>query len=567
MNLINLLSNIDNGAQAEIIGNRDSLELVLELAHQRNLDINLGQIISELSGGSSTILRSKSKRNILFMALNKSQRDEISMCIGSSNIFDFKYTPIIKESLHKLFSIDMVNGENLETNHNNSKIIAVSPKYGLFEHQSNALIECIKFLDGDIPRVMLHMPTGSGKTRTSMHLMARYLNQNKEALIIWLVSGKELCEQAANEFELSWSYLGERVMPVIKLWSDKFGVQEEYTNIISVRSNSPTKEEFNQNSWPLGLKDGVIIASLDSIRSLINQWEPEERHIRRSAVSLIIFDEAHRSVAPTYKSVIETLLSPSFPETKMIGLSATPGKRHYGDDMDVDKSLVELFKNQLVQLKIDGYNSPIDYLVEKGYLAKLEKEQLEIAKSNISKSELRKINESISLSMDIPDDILMILGFNATRNMQIVERVECLVKEEGHKRVLVFSPSVQSAIVLSNICKCIGINSSFVHASSEARDDVIRKYKSDNKDPMVIFNFGVLTTGFDAPRTSAVVIARPTTSLVLLNQMAGRAIRGPKVGGNKVAKLITIVDTEIPILVEPNKQFHAFDNSWSTNNV
>jgi superfamily II DNA or RNA helicase len=74
-----------------------------------------------------------------------------------------------------------------------------------------------------------------------------------------------------------------------------------------------------------------------------------------------------------------------------------------------------------------------------------------------------------------------------------------------------------------------------------------------------------LTTGFDAPKTSAVVIARPTTSIVLLSQMAGRAIRGVRVGGNRTAKMVTVVDTAIPELVETIDQFHAFDESWETN--
>ena len=43
---------------------------------------------------------------------------------------------------------------------------------------------------------------------------------------------------------------------------------------------------------------------------------------------------------------------------------------------------------------------------------------------------------------------------------------------------------------------------------------------------MVLFNYGVLTAGFDEPRTRCVIIGRPTTSLVLYSQMVGRAMRG-----------------------------------------
>ena len=63
---------------------------------------------------------------------------------------------------------------------------------------------------------------------------------------------------------------------------------------------------------------------------------------------------------------------------------------------------------------------------------------------------------------------------------------------------------------------------------------------------MVMVNYGVLTTGFDAPATSAALIARPTRSLVLYSQMVGRATRGTRVGGNAQAEIVTVVDPHLP---------------------
>ncbi len=42
------------------------------------------------------------------------------------------------------------------------------------------------------------------------------------------------------------------------------------------------------------------------------------------------------------------------------------------------------------------------------------------------------------------------------------------------------------------------------------------------------------------------LIARPTKSLVLYSQMVGRAIRGPRAGGNREAEIVTVVDTALP---------------------
>ena len=63
---------------------------------------------------------------------------------------------------------------------------------------------------------------------------------------------------------------------------------------------------------------------------------------------------------------------------------------------------------------------------------------------------------------------------------------------------------------------------------------------------MALFNYAVLTAGFDAPRTRCAIIARPTKSLVLYSQMVGRAMRGTRSGGNKSCEIYTVVDTALP---------------------
>ena len=75
-------------------------------------------------------------------------------------------------------------------------------------------------------------------------------------------------------------------------------------------------------------------------------------------------------------------------------------------------------------------------------------------------------------------------------------------------------------------------------------------------------NFGVLTTGFDAPRTSAALIARPTKSLVLYSQMVGRAIRGRRAGGNDEALVVTVVDTALPGFTSLAEAFNNWNDVW-----
>ncbi len=58
----------------------------------------------------------------------------------------------------------------------------------------------------------------------------------------------------------------------------------------------------------------------------------------------------------------------------------------------------------------------------------------------------------------------------------------------------------------------------------------------------VLCNYGVLTTGFDAPKVRCVVVARPTASPILYEQMVGRGMRGPEFGGTERCLVIDVND-------------------------
>jgi superfamily II DNA or RNA helicase len=90
---------------------------------------------------------------------------------------------------------------------------------------------------------------------------------------------------------------------------------------------------------------------------------------------------------------------------------------------------------------------------------------------------------------------------------------------------------------------------------------VIASFKQDG-GVQILTNFGVLTTGFDAPIADVAVIARPTRSVVLYTQMVGRVARGPKQGGGEWCKVITIVD-KIPGFRSLAEGFGHWEDIWS----
>lgn len=58
-----------------------------------------------------------------------------------------------------------------------------------------------------------------------------------------------------------------------------------------------------------------------------------------------------------------------------------------------------------------------------------------------------------------------------------------------------------------------------------------------------LVNYGIFTEGFDAPKTRAIIVARPVYSPNLYFQMIGRGLRGPKNGGSERCLILNVEDT------------------------
>ena len=97
-------------------------------------------------------------------------------------------------------------------------------------------------------------------------------------------------------------------------------------------------------------------------------------------------------------------------------------------------------------------------------------------------------------------------------------------------------------IILQTIFRKHGIDSGVVLGSTNKieRSRIIDNFK--NKELKVLINYSVLSTGFDAPRLNTLIIARTINSNILGSQIIGRALRGPKNGGNKKNTIIVLKD-------------------------
>lgn len=140
---------------------------------------------------------------------------------------------------------------------------------------------------------------------------------------------------------------------------------------------------------------------------------------------------------------------------------------------------------------------------------------------------------------DLPPGFLKRLSNDNERNLQILKK---LLEIERARPTLVYACTVDHAEFLSFILNEKGRGSGSISAKTPLtiRRGLIDSFKKGNID--FLCNFGVLTTGFDAPKTECIVICRPTTSEVLYEQIVGRGMRGPEFGGTEFCDVIDFSD-------------------------
>lgn len=391
----------------------------------------------------------------------------------------------------------------------------IIPLYPLHLYQKRIKDRALSIISNATSKLLIHMPTGAGKTKTSAELLVDFIRckiQNN-GYIIWLAHSEELCAQAEETLSRVWQSRGDFSLPVYRLWGS---------------IDLPEKMDDN----------GIIVGSLQRMYSMWTSDTPKKYELVRKLKKnskIVIIDEAHKAIAPTYQDAIEALTN--LTETRVLGLTATPGR---GKDPLENKRLAEFFDYKKITLQDDNgqdMEDPIGYLQSKGFLAKIRRRKVPTnIDIDLSPSEL----EHLKKFLELPPSALLQLGENQQRNALIISEIARL-NDEGFS-VIVFACSVEHARMLADLCRIRGVMARSIDGSTAEQDrkNWLQQYK--NGDYRTLINFGVLTTGFDAPNTNAVLITRPTASVVLYSQMIGRGIRGKKMGGNDECLLVDIED-------------------------
>ncbi len=531
----NILENCSEAELGNILGSK-TLRFAREIT-ENNLDIRNLSIAVLLTVGIDLIKNSE-YRNLIISRMTIQQLNEVfyefDKDVDLSNIEQlqkYESLKVLAKNYTKKFSQIMGMGEQWDAaalaSVSISDVKPIVPDYPLYDYQVKVSNKTIDLINSDkTNRALIHLPTGAGKTRTALNVVCEHLRRNKDGLVIWLADSEELCTQASEEFDIAWGKLGNR-------------------NINNYSFFSDSKKSLS------GIKNGFLVAGLQRIHSLKKTDRKFLFEKIQNNVTLIIFDEAHKALAPTYRTTLDELSSGTEKNAFVLGLTATPG-RTFNDDGTENYELSELFSRTKVTMKVKGYQSPVRYLIENKYLANPSFYPINY-EGQVS------LGESVS-GLD-EASLLKTLGKNEDRNSSIIKQA---IKEYNNgSTIIIFACSVDNSRELAAALCCLGCPASSLDSrydTTESRRSKISDFK--NGKLKIIVNYGVLTAGFDAPITNVAIVGRPTTSLVLYSQMVGRAMRGKESGGNYSCNIYTVVDN-IPEFMNLSNAFEYWNQSWN----
>ncbi|MFC1579161.1 DEAD/DEAH box helicase [Pseudomonadota bacterium] len=434
-----------------------------------------------------------------------------------------------------------------KTKINNEEVTPSVAQPPLHDFQLEVYNELRKVLErGSGASGMLSLPTGAGKTRVTVDAICDHLAQrrygSRSPIVLWISHAVELQEQAWECFRQVWQVPPQRIdgdvirrgepMKLVRMWGG--------ANI----------EEIHIDDEPT-----VLIASVDQLASWVRGSSylsgPKELidTLRSCRLACVVVDEAHSVLTDEYRSVLVALGVRAQRQWRMradapplIGLSATPWRK---DDRE-SRALLRFFGKRLLKPDLLGKH-PIRTLQRRKILSDVKSRELKVKGSQPMTPQQWKIFDQFRV---LPPAYLEMLGREEERNARILNQ---LLRLSRKKRVIVFACSVEHAKLLvlalnkATDSYCAALVTGKTPRAERHR--VIEQFRS-GEELRFLCNVGVLTLGFDAPRTDVVCITRPTWSAVAYEQMVGRGLRGPLNGGTEDCLVLDVQDEGLPDQVQ-----------------
>ncbi|MET8218813.1 DEAD/DEAH box helicase [Streptomyces hirsutus] len=386
-------------------------------------------------------------------------------------------------------------------------------------------------------RGVLTLPTGAGKTRTAVESLIEWrISQQHRQAVLWIAQSEELCEQAVQAFREVWTDLGHRndqvrhTMEIARLWGSR-----------SVPSDPD-----------------IVVASIQQLDAVLrdtNDDMPQELELLRENLGAVIVDEAHRMLAPSYSRVLSFLgieLGQNAP-VPLIGLTATPFRR-----VDAEThQLAARFHSKLLSSRSLG-DDIVSELRRRDVLSRPEHKVLSYAGPEFQMEDVESYRAHFAQFDDFHPGFLRQIGESDARNRALLKQ---LLELPPDWPTLFFGCTVEHAIAMAVLLRRAGRAAEVVTSDTRTatRRALIEQFRDERLS--VLCNYGVLTTGFDAPAVRALVVGRPTTSPVLYEQMIGRGMRGPRFGGTESC---LVVDIEDNIRFSGQLAYKRYSSYWSS---
>lgn len=512
--IVRRLSRLDIASLEELAG--VTIVKAVQGAYDTNRERALAKLVVDKHG--EDLLRVKKVRVALIQSLDSEESVELARIWTGKRHSEFKSYQVNEEIFSKPYSQPLVESfveflnlpmwliprsvvdERTESEFVVSKFGEQLKSRGvLHDYQRFIKDESVKLINSGHTKFMIQMPTGAGKTVTALEILVDYLRSDFSGLIVWIVNSTELAEQTLEAFKSLWQLRGDRA-----IWCHRY---------------------FGKFNPDFVTAKGIVFACFEkSNESMESAKEGARKNFEAlcKACRLVVVDEAHSSTANTYEAVIQSLIQNS---SKLIGLTATPAKADYEDNL----ALSRMYGKNLIAIDVTAlgsrYKSAIDYLRDGGYLAQIEVETLD------GDAQVDAAN---------PDKACRKLAENSLRNTKIVDQIERAVKLGDS--TIVFSCTKDHVLALVALCRARNIDVDFVvgETSTHRRVEILDRLR--RKDLLVVINHEILSTGIDVPNINRLIITRPVGSTILYSQIVGRALRGPKNGGNTKNTIVNIRD-------------------------
>ena len=217
----------------------------------------------------------------------------------------------------------------------------------------------------------------------------------------------------------------------------------------------------------------------------------------------IVVDESHRARARTYEEIIKL-----WPTAKLLLLTATPIR---SDGLGMG-NIAE------VMVQGDDYGGNYEDLIDHKVL-------VPCPPRNVWSwpKDLRGIRTQAG-------DYVMGGSKGADKSLNVPKYVGEIVshwqKLGENRRTVVYATSIAHAENIAARFEDAGISARAIHSKTDPEDRRLwLEQLEGDSDLQVVTNFGVLTEGWDSPKVSCIILARPTKIFGLYLQIVGRALR------------------------------------------